>query len=445
MKYEDEYEAKRIGPDDAANLVSSGDTVEYGPILSAPFLIDDYLAERVHGLESVQIRSSLLLKEPAVLQADQSREHFAVDSWFLSHTTRPYADEGVVKHIPYTLSDAPKIFRKFLKGRDRPNIALIATTPMSQETGHFNFGASAMYTKAVAEVADTVVVEVNETMPWIPGGFDHVVHLSEVDDIVKNEKYPVPTVPPRKPTREDEAIAHHIVKQIEDGSCIQLGIGGLPNVIGELLLESDLQDLGIHSEMVGDSMVRLIEEGLVTGREKHIDQGQAALTFTLGTRDLYAYVDHNPLLASYPTDYVNDPYTIAKNDNQIAINCAIQIDLTGQVCSESFGCRQISGTGGQLDFTMGAYLSKGGKAFTCLHSTQEGRDGKLKSNIVPTLELGAVVTVPRTWVNYVVTEYGCVNLKGKSTAERAKDLISIADPDMRDRLKGEAKRLNLLR
>lgn len=444
MNYDNEYEKKHISPEAAAKLVHSGDTIDYSAVLAFPLLIDDYLSERVNELENVKIRGSFSVKEPAVLKADQSREHFAFDSWFLSHKTRSYADNGVVHHIPYNLGDAPKLYRTFLAKRDPPDIAFIETTPMDETTGFFNFGSGAFYNKALTEVANTVVVEVNPTMPWLFGGYEESIHLSEVDYVVENSKYPIPSIPFPTSSKKDEAIAQHIVELIQDGSCIQLGIGGLPNAIGTLLVNSDLTNLGIHSEMFNDAMMELMQEGIVTGSKKTINRGKAAFTFILGSKQLYEFADHNPRLASYPTDYINDPQIIAQNEKQIAINNAIQIDLTGQVCSESIGCRQISGSGGQLDFTRGAYRSKGGKAFTCLHSTHQGEHGEMESNIVPTLRSGAAVTVPRTHTHYVVTEYGRINLKARSNRERAKRLISIAHPDFRDSLKKSAKERNLL-
>jgi acyl-CoA hydrolase len=323
------------------------------------------------------------------------------------------------------------MYREWLK--DDVDITFIETTPMD-ENGNFNFGAAVTRQKAACEVAKTVVVEVNEHMPWVYGGYDESVNISKVNYIVENHEYKIPEFPTTAVAKEDEAIAALLAEQIADGATIQLGVGAIPSVVGKLLIKHGLKDLGIHSEMFNDSMMELIEAGVVTGKKKTLNPDKAVFCFAAGSEKLYKFMDKNPILAGFPVDYTNDPYIIAKNEKQIAINSTLRVDLRGQVCSESVGCRQISGTGGQLEFTRGAYMAAGGKAFICLHATREGKDGKPVSNIVPTLELGDMVTVPASDISYVVTEYGMVNLKGKSVWQRAKALISLAHPAFRDEL-----------
>jgi acyl-CoA hydrolase len=333
------------------------------------------------------------------------------------------------------------MYREWLK--DEVDITFIEVTPIN-EHGYFNFGASITREKAACDVARTVVAEVNESQPWVYGGYDEVVHISQVDYIVENYEYKIPEFPVEPITKTDEEIAQYLAERIEDGSTIQLGVGAMPNALGKLLIKHGLKDLGIHSEMLNESMLELIESGVVTGREKNLNPGKAVHCFAAGSSKLYQFMDHNPVLAGFPVDYTNDPYIIAQNKKQIAINSALRVDLQGQVCSESAGFRHISGTGGQLEFTRGAYMSPGGKAFICLHATHRGKDGKLVSNIVPALEVGDIVTVPASDVSYIVTEFGVVNLKGKSTWQRAKLLISIAHPDFHDELKETARKMNLI-
>jgi acyl-CoA hydrolase len=293
-------------------------------------------------------------------------------------------------------------------------------------------------------VAKTVVVEVNKYQPWVYGGYDEVVHISQVDYVVENHEYRIPEFPTETATAEDEKIAGYLAGQIENGATIQLGVGAIPNIVGKLLIKHGLKDLGIHSEMFNESMMELIEAGVVTGSKKRLNPGKAVHCFAAGSERLYRFMNRNPMLAGFPVDYTNDPYIIAQNNNQIAINSALRVDLRGQVCSESVGLRQISGTGGQLEFTRGAYMSPGGKAFICLHATRRDKDNRLMSNIAPTLELGDMVTVPASDVSHIVTEYGMVNLKGKSTWQRAKLLISLAHPDFRDELESAARQANII-
>jgi len=241
----------------------------------------------------------------------------------------------------------------------------------------------------------------------------------------------------------DRRIAEHIMKEIEDGACLQLGIGGLPNLIGQMIAESDLKDLGIHTEMLVDSCVDLYNAGRITGRKKTVDHFKMAYTFAMGTKKLYDFLDRNPTCASYPVNYINDPRMISLNNKVVAINNAIEVDLFGQVCSESVGAEQKTGTGGQLDFIFGAFQSKGGKGIISLNSTHKDKEGKLHTRIVPSVAPGSIVTVPRSIVQYVATEYGVVQLKGKSTWERAEALISIAHPEFRDELISQADKMKI--
>jgi acyl-CoA hydrolase len=428
-KYTKEYQRKLIFAEEAAGLVKSGMWVDYGAICGFPSLVDEKLAKRAVELTSVKIRAEH--SHTIIPKNDPLQEHFIYNSWFLGKVDRENAKNGATSYIPFGLGEGPRMYRQWLK--DKVDITFIEVTPMDTQ-GNFNFGTAVTRQKAACEVAKTVVMEVNENQPWVCGGYDETVNISKVDYIVENHEYRIPVFQAAVPTPEDEKIAQLLAEQIEDGATIQLGVGAIPGAVGKLLIKHNLKDLGIHSEMFNDSMMELMQAGIVTGSKKSINKGRSVFCFAAGSEKLYKFMNRNPALAGFPVDYTNDPYIIAKNKKQIAINSTLRVDLRGQVCSESVGTRQISGTGGQLEFTRGAYMAEGGKAFICLHATREGKEGKPVSNIVPTLELGDMVTVPATDVSYVVTEYGTVNLKGLAVWQRAKALISIAHPDFRNTL-----------
>jgi acyl-CoA hydrolase len=428
-KFTTEYQRKLISAEEAAGLVKSGMWIDYGAICGFPSLIDEKLAERAKELKGVKIRAEH--SHTVIPKSDPQQEHFIYNSWFLGKVDRENHKNGACSYIPFGLGEGPRMYREWLK--DKVDITFIETTPMDNK-GNFNFGVAVTRQKAACEVAKKVVLEVNEHMPWVLGGYDEAVNLAKVDYVVENHEYKIPEFPAAVVTKEDEAIAALLAEQIANGATIQLGVGAIPSVVGKLLIKHNLKDLGVHSEMFNDSMMVLIEAGVVNGNRKSLNPGRAVHCFAAGSEKLYKFMDKNKAIAGFPVDYTNDPYIIARNDNQIAINSTLRVDLRGQVCSESVGTRQISGTGGQLEFTRGAYMSRGGKAFICLHATRDGKDGKPISNIVPVLEPGDMVTVPATDVSYVVTEYGIVNLKGLSVWQRAKALISIAHPSFRDEL-----------
>jgi len=298
----------------------------------------------------------------------------------------------------------------------------------------------------MVEKAKTVIVEVNEKLPVVLGGREESVHISEVDFVVEGDNLDLPELPRLQATEVDKEVARLIVEQIVDGSTIQLGIGAMPDAVGRMICESDLKDLGMHTEMLTDAYMDLYLAGKLTNRRKNVDQGKGVFTFSVGTKALYDWADRNPGLASYPVNYTNDPDVMALNDNLITINNCVEVDLFGQVNAESSGLRQISGTGGQLDFCTGAYLSRGGKGFICLSSTYtDKKTGEFFSRIVPTLSDGSAVTDPRSQTPYLVTEYGIANLIGRSTWERAERIINIAHPRFREGLIREAEKMKIWR
>jgi butyryl-CoA:acetate CoA-transferase len=428
-----EYAQKLLTAEEAVKVVKSGDWVAYSHFVMFPETLDRALAMRKGELKEVKVKTSTGMHPAQVAIMDPEKESFIYHSSFFSHSDRQLGDRKLAFHIPGNYwEEVPRLYQGYTA---RPNVAMLKTTPMDQN-GFFNFGTSCSFTHATAKMADTVIIEVNKNVPYCLGGKDEKIHISEVDYIVEGDHQPLLTLPEVTDSEEDQKIASLIVEEIEDGSCLQLGIGGIPNAVGKIIADSDVKDLGCHSEMLADAYVDLYEKGKMTGAKKTTDRYKMVYTFAMGSEKLYQFMDNNPVCAAYPVDYTNDYQVIASNERVVSINNALQVDLFGQICSESQGYRHISGTGGQLDFTIGAMLSRGGKGFICLKSTRV-RQGQLISRIVPTVE--GIITVPRSLAFYVVTEYGKVLIKGKTTWEIAEAIISIAHPEFRDELVEQAQ------
>jgi acyl-CoA hydrolase len=430
--------AKRISAAAAAALVRSGDWVDYGFGMGQPDVFDRALAARVGELRGVRIRACLTMRPRAVLEADPTGEHFLWFNWHFSGYDRGQHDAGRCTYIPMNFGEAPDYYRRFV---DPIDVACIKTCPIDAH-GFFNFGGAVTYQKAMTERAKILVVETCDAMPYVYGS-QAAVHVSAVDYVIDGDGAPIPEVDNPAPTAVDHRVAEQIAAEIPDGACLQIGIGGMPNAVCVLLKEAGVRDLGIHTEMLVDGMIDLVEAGLVTGARKTIDREEIVFTFAAGSRRQYDFIHRNPRAQGRSVDYTNLPQHIMQNDRVVSINNTTQIDLQGQAASESAGHRHLTGTGGQLQFVRGAYASRGGKSFICLASTHE-KGGRRASRIVSTLTPGNVVTTPRTDVMYVVTEYGMVNLKGKSVAERAAALIGIAHPDFRDPLAREARAAGLI-
>ncbi len=441
MNFAKEYSRKLVSADEAVKCVKSGDHVLYGEFVMNSQLLDAALARRKEELFDVKVRTTTCPFAPQVVLSDPEQEHFIYTDVHFSAASRRLHDKELCYYAPLTYHEMPSWYTSVGIPVD---VAMLMVGPMDKN-GFFNIGVANSITPYIARKAKIVIAEVNKSVPRCLGGNLETLHISQIDYLVEGDNRPLIQLPEIKPTEVDQKVAEIIVNEIPDGGCLQLGIGAMPNAIGAMIASSDLKDLGVHTEMLVDSYVDMYQAGRITGKRKQLDKEKMVYTFAMGTNKLYDFLDDNPVCASFPVDYTNNPYVIAQNDNVMAINNAIEIDLFGQVCSESSGVRQITGTGGQLDFIFGAYKSRGGKGFICLSSTITGPDGKLISRIVPTLPPGAAVTVPRSITSYVITEYGMVNLKGKSTYERAEALISIAHPHFRDELIKKAAEMKIWR
>ena len=443
MNYQEQYRSKLVSAETAAAVVKSGDWVDYCWTTATPVKVDAAIAKRLPELHDVNFRGGILLHEPAIFQIEAPEEHMTWNSWHMNPIERHAIDRGFSFYAPIRYSELPRYYKE---SPDTLNVAVIQVTPMDKH-GYFNFGPNASHLYAICEKAEKIIVEVNENMPYCYGGFENGVHIDMVDMIVEGDNPPIDTLPaPAPPTDVDRAVAEQVVAAIPDGACLQLGIGGMPNAIGKMIAQSDLKDLGVHTEMYVDAFVDMAEAGKLTCARKNIDRGRQAFAFAAGSQKMYDYLDRNPAVMSVPVDYVNRTQSVGALDNFISINNAVDIDLFGQVNAESAGLKNVSGAGGQLDFVLGAYASKGGKTFICLSSTfKNKKTGEVSSRIRPTLSTGAIVTDCRTNVMYVVTEYGMLNLKGLTSWERAEGLIGLAHPDFRDELIAEADKMHIWR
>ena len=391
------YKSKLVTAKEAAEVVKSGNWVDYGWTVTTPVDFDKELAKRLPELHDVNFRGGKAVAK------------------------------GFSFYSPIRYSELPRYYRDLENPVD---IAVMQVAPMD-EHGYFNFGPSASHLGAACERAKTIIVEVNKNMPRCLGGFENGIHISKVDMIIEGSNPPIAEMGGGAAATEvDHAVARQIVAQIPNGACLQLGIGGMPNAVGSLIAESDLKDLGVHTEMYVDAFVDIAKAGKINGSKKNLNKGRQVYAFAAGTKKLYDYLDNNPECMSVPVDYANEIDVISAHDNFVSINNAVDIDLFGQVNAESAGIKNISGAGGQLDFVLGAYKNK---------------QGEVQSRIRPTLANGSIVTDTRANTMYVVTEYGMVNLKGLSGWQRAEALIGIAHPDFRDDLIKEAEKMHIWR
>lgn len=438
--YSVQLSSKKTSAAQAVQIIKSGDWVDYTMAQGMPYDLDIALANRKHELKDIKIRICLSLRYPKVVEVDPKRETFIYNSWHMSGYDRKMHDAGLCNYIPLLFRNMPLHYKKSLE----VDVAMLSVSPMDH-AGNFGFSLNNSATREILNKAKKIIVEVNENLPTCFGLSDDRVHISEVDYVVEGSNPTLPTIPAKPASPVEEAIAKQITEKIEDHSVLQFGIGGLPNCIGELLADSDLNNLGAHTEMLVDAYMKLDNAGKLTNSAKQIDRYKSVWAFCVGSQELYDWVDGNIGLASAPVNYTNDPAVICKNDNMIAINGAIQADLYGQINAEAMNGRQISGTGGQLDFLTGSYMSNGGKCFICLPSTFKTKSGEMKSAIVPKMPEGSIVTDPRNQGFYVVTEHGMANIAGRSSWEIAERLIEIAHPDFRQELTKDAKDMGILR
>lgn len=442
MDYQAMYQQKLTTAEEAVKVVKSGDWVDYGWCTNHPIALDKALAARKDELRDVKVRGGVTMWMPEIAKAEDAGEHFTWNSWHCSGIDRKIMTKGMGFFSPMRYSELPRFYRENLT----VDVAMLQVTPMDSH-GNFSFALAASHLADMLEKAKVIILEVNKNMPWVYGLTGCEINIKDVDYVVEGDNPEVAQLGGGgEPTAVDKAVAELIVPQIPNGACLQLGIGGMPNTIGAMIAQSDLKDLGVHTEMYVDGFVDMAMAGKLTGKNKALDKGRQVYAFAAGSKKLYDYVDRNPDVMAAPVDYTNDVRVLAQLDNFISINNAIDMDLFGQVNAESAGLKHISGTGGQLDFVMGAYLSKGGKSFICCSSSyMDKKSGQLKSRIRPTLLEGSVVTATRTNLHYVVTEYGKFNAKGKSTWERAEGLIAIAHPQFREELIAEAEKMHIWR
>jgi len=442
MNYQELYNQKLTAAEEAVKVIKSGDWVDYTWASSYPVALDKALAARQNELFDVKVRGGVSMWMPEICKAEDAGEHFSWHSWHCSGVDRKIIGKGMGYFSPMRYSELPRFYREHL---DPVDVVMMQTTPMD-EHGNFNFGLNCSHLGDMLSRAKCIIVEVNENMPWVNGLTATEINIRDVAMVVEGDNPAIAQLPSGgEATEVDIAVANLVVPMIPDGACLQLGIGGMPNAIGAMIAQSDLKDLSVHTEMYVDAFVAMAEAGKITGRNKAIDKGRQVFAFAAGSRKLYDYINRNPEIMAAPVEYTNDVHVVSHIDNFISINNAIDMDLFGQVNAESAGTKHISGTGGQLDFAMGAYMSKGGKSFICMSSTVMGKDGVLKSRIVPTLTPGSIATDPRSCTHYIVTEYGAVNMKGLNTWQRAEAAISLAHPMFREELISQAEKMNIWR
>jgi 4-hydroxybutyrate CoA-transferase len=431
LSWKDDYKRKLCTPEEAVKHIKSGDSVFLAHCVGEPPVLVEAMVNcaEEYGYENVEIKHMVSLGSGAYAQPGMEK-HFRANPIFLSANIRRAVEEGRADFTPAFFHEVPKLIRD---GKLKCDVAMAQVSP-PDENGYCSLGTSVDYTWQAIKSARTVIVQVNDQMPRT---FGDMVHVDDFDHIVEAST-PLFEIKPPKITEVEEKIGRYCASLIEDGSTLQLGIGGIPDAV--MLFLDDKKDLGIHSEMISDGTMALYEKGVITGKYKNFDKEKMTVTFLMGTRKLYDFANENPAVELRTVDYTNHPAVIMKQHKMVSINSAIEVDLHGQVVAEAMGLRQFSGVGGQVDFVRGAAMSDDGKAIIAMPSVTTKRDGTVISKIVAFVEHGAPITTSRNDVDYVITEYGIAALKGKSLRERARNLINIAHPDFRDELAEEFER-----
>ncbi len=436
MSWEEAYKKKLVSVEDAAAVIKSNDRIWYSPVCSAPLDVINAICKRKDELKNVSMFSALVLYPFDYFKAEY-KGHISHTSLFLGPVERRMLDQGNIEVLSYQFAHTDWVTKNIIK----PTVFIMDAAP-PDENGNFSFGAVGVFNGyTAAQCAGTIIVQVNNGAPFVYGPKEAFLNIEDVDYICEQD-HKIAELPKIPITDAEKTIANKIVSFIEDGSTFQIGVGGLSNAIGFFLEQH--KDLGIHTEMLVDSMVTLVEKGIVTGNKKTLYPGEITCSFGIGARKLYDFIHKNKSLKAYPISYIADENVIARNSQFVAINNAIMCDLSGQVCAESIGFSQFSCTGGQMNFVRGARMSPGGKSFLVLEAAVKKADGAMISKIVTAFPPGAVVTTPRSEVDYIVTEYGAAHLRGKTIPARVKEMINIAHPDFREQLMKEAKEKKLL-
>lgn len=438
--YEELYQQKLRSAEDCAKLVQDGDGITAPLGNGQPEAFMNAIAKRVRAneLKDIYYTAGIDAKWLDILSPD-IQDRMTLNSSFVGIAVRHGVHNGTYTYMSNRLGQAIRIIADLIP-YVKKSIVTAVVSPMD-EHGYFSSGSHADLSWGAWRSGNfrDLILEVNENMPTTYG--NNHFHISEVTALTEHN-CPLVELPHIPMTKEDEIMGQMIAERVSDGACIQIGIGGIPNAVAKYL--SDKKDLGVHSEMLTDSMVDLYKAGVITCAKKNYNKNKMIGSFAMGSKKLYDFIDQNPLVEMHCTSYVNDPFIIGMNDNLISVNATLEVDLTGQCCSESIGSKQYSGVGGQLDFIQGAWRSKGGQSFLTLYSTFTDKEGKMHSRINPILTPGAVVTTPRSEVENIVTEHGIATIKGCDMRTRAKSLIAIAHPDFRDQLTFEAKKMHLI-